>query len=54
MTSSAIEWSFFQDESGRWRWLHIDTAGQRSISPIGFVVETAAKSMQSSLAMRVK
>ncbi|ALB23916.1 hypothetical protein Psal006b_00443 [Piscirickettsia salmonis] len=41
MISSALEWSFFQDESGRW--LHIDAVGQRSVSSVGFVAETAAK-----------
>ncbi|ODN42733.1 hypothetical protein [Piscirickettsia litoralis] len=41
--SSAEEWDFFQDESGRWRWLHIDAAGKRSVSPSGFDTEEAAK-----------
>ncbi|RNC79174.1 hypothetical protein ACGP04_11490 [Piscirickettsia salmonis] len=34
---------FFQDESGRWRWLHIDAAGQRSVSPVGFASEESAR-----------
>ena len=42
--SSDKEWDFFQDDSGRWRWLHIDAAGKRSVSPSGFdSVESAKK-----------